>query len=457
MAEYLTEFFHDLPEGLLDWVASLGPGVISRLERHVARREAWVVDVRRADDSVMQGFLRIDRNPHESSHVSLRREARICQALMAHPVPAPALLGWNEEHHAALFTRDAGSADLPAVEDKARQRAIMEDFIDTVARLHRLDTTALGLEDILGPLPSSPAECALGDLELQLSQFQGFLAGYTEPLITYGVDWLRRFVPETVARVSLVQGDTGPVNFMFQGDRVSALVDWEWGHWGDPMEDLGNICVREFWNPSGGLSGLFERYERQSGIPYTRFAAQYYRIQQNVRGMIPIHAACHYSARAESLAWYLCYRYVGDRSTCEALADAMDIAIDRPPVPEELPAGPLARAATKNLESDVLPRLDDEFARTRVRDIGIIVACMDRQARYGNELATIECREIGELLGQSHSDYPAALSALDAAIEAQALDDEPLIRYLARRAYRDEWLYAPAAYLYPGRHWSPLD
>ena len=68
-------------------------------------------------------------------------------------------------------------------------------------------------------------------------------------------------MPKTIARVSLVQGDTGPVNFMFDGDRVSAVIDFEWGHYGDPMEDLGNICVREFWNPSGGLTGLFKLYE----------------------------------------------------------------------------------------------------------------------------------------------------------------------------------------------------
>jgi hypothetical protein len=244
---------------------------------------------------------------------------------------------------------------------------------------------------------------------------------------------------------------------MFQGDKVSAVVDWEWGHWGDPMEDLGNICVREFWNPSGGLAGLFERYERQSGIPYTRFAAQYYRIQQNVRGMIPIHAACHYGPRGESLAWYLCYRYVGDRATCEALADAMNVEISRPGVPDELPMRALASAANSNLNTDILPRLDDEFAKTRVRDVSILVECMERQSLYGRQLESTEAEEIGQLLGRSYSEYAEAVAALNDAIRARTLEDAALIRYLARRAYRDEWLYAPAVSLYPDRRWSALD
>ena len=47
--------------------------------------------------------------------------------------------------------------------------------------------------------------------------------------------------------------------------------------------------------------------------------------------------------------------------------------------------------------------------------------------------------------------------ALDQAIAAEKLDDEPLLQYLSRRAYRDEWLYSPAVELYPGREWSALD
>lgn len=449
---------HNLPEGLIAWLEDLGAGTVTRLERHVARREAWIVDITARDGAVMEGFLRLDREPVANANASLRREARICRALMSTPVPAPALLGWNEAQHAALFARDPGSADLPGVKDRQRQRAIMEDFMAVIAKLHQLDLDRLALDDILGPQPRTAAESALGDLDAQLSQYAGFLATYRDPLLSYGASWLRRFVPEKVARVSLVQGDTGPVNFMFQGDRVSAVVDWEWGHWGDPMEDLGNICVREFWNPSGGLTGLFKLYEQISGIPYTRFAAQYYRIQQNVRGMIPIHAACANASLRESLAWYLCYRYVGDRATCEALADAMSIDIERP----ALPAGPCAdnlllTAARTTLQRDVLPDVSTPHARSRLRDADILVQCAQRQHEFGEEIAAIECQEIASLLKSRPRGLEASNNALVHAIEQQQLADEPLIAYLARKAYRDEWLYQPATALYPNCEWSALD
>ncbi|MAL95092.1 MAG: hypothetical protein CME40_08440 [Haliea sp.] len=450
---------HDLPDGLIDWLQGLAGGQLTRLQRHVARREAWVVDLQRPDGGCVEGFLRLDRQPVEGGTVSLRREARICEALMETEIPAPALLGWSEEHHAALFSREPGSADLPGLADVAEQRAVMEDFIDVIARLHQLEPAALGLDEVLGPLPTTAAECALNDVDAQLRQFAGFLKDYRDPLLSYGVDWLRRHAPDNVTRVSLVQGDTGPVNFLFADRQVTAVVDWEWGHWGDPMEDLGNICVREFWNPSGGLNGLFQRYEAQSGIPYTRRAAQYYRIQQNVRGMIPIHAVCRHPRPGEPLAWYLCYRYVGDRSTCEALADAMGIALERPALPEEAPASelPLEDSALATLASDVAPALDTPIARSRLRDAEVLFQCAVREARWGDWLRDTESREIARLLGAQPVDYAQSLARLVAAIEGRQLADEPLVQYLARKAWRDEWLYRPAVTLYPERTWSPLD
>jgi aminoglycoside phosphotransferase (APT) family kinase protein len=278
-----------LPEGMADWVAEIGGGEITRLERHLARREAWVVDVTRPDGSVLEGFLRLQREEDSVDPRRLERETRIIQALGPAGIPSADVYGWNPELRCTLFQRDPGRADLDNLEDKAQQRAVMEDFIRVVARMHTLDLDALGLDDIMQYKPTTPRECALNEVDLIVSQWEHFLKRHTDPLTTYGLDWLRRFAPDSVARVSLVQGDTGPVNFMFQGDRVSSIIDWELGHYGDPLEDLGNIVVREFWNPSGGLTGLFKLWEQESGIPYDRFRAQYYTVHQNVRGMIPIH------------------------------------------------------------------------------------------------------------------------------------------------------------------------
>jgi aminoglycoside phosphotransferase (APT) family kinase protein len=446
---------NDLPAGVGDWVAELAGGHISRLERHVARREAWVVDVTRPDGSVTEGFLRLEREPLPDDPWSLGKETRIVAALADTDVPVPAVLGRLEHPSATLFERATGRADLPAV-GPAQQRAVMEDFIRIVAELHRLDVDRLGLDGL--PHPTSPAECALGEVDLILDRWKDFLAGYHDPLITLGVRWLRRNVPDSVARVSLLQGDTGPVNFMFDGDRVSAVIDWEWGHLGDPMEDLGNICVREFWNPSGGLDGLFRMYEALSGIPYDPAAVRYYRVQQNVRGMIPIHAVTVRAHPREPVAWFVAYRYVGDRATCEALADAAGVTVEPPELPpESTDPDVLIDAARWALDHDVRPAVTQPFALSRLTDVDILVQCVDRRRRYAADLAVAELDDLHRVLGHRPSSVPAGLAELDGRIDAETVDDAEAVRYLTRRALRDEWLWAPAVSLYPDRRWAPID
>lgn len=454
----MAELTHDLPEGMTDWIAEVGGGEITRLHRHVARREAWIVDVTRPDGSVLEAFLRLQRDEGGVDPRRLERETRITQALEETDIPNTHVHGWNGDLRCTLFARDPGRSDIDKLDDPKQQRAIMEDFMRVVARMHKLDLDSLGIDDVMGPRPTNAEEAALGEVDTICRQWDHFLSDYTDPLTTYGVDWLRRFAPKDVARVSLVQGDTGPVNFMFQGDRVSSVIDWEIGHWGDPMEDLGNIVVREMWNPCGGLEGLFRLYEAESGIPYSRFGAQYYSVHQNVRGMIPIHYVCLNAHPEESLAWYLCYRYLGDRTTCEMLAQAMDVEVARPEMPEGIgDEDVLARAAMYAQEHDVAGVVENKFAAQRAKDVKILIECMDRKRRYGAAIEAIECDEMGALLGRAPATVADGNAALHAAILEHRLEDAPLIQYLARKAYRDEWLFEPAASIYPGRVWSKLD
>ena len=454
----MTELNHDLPAGMLEWVGTVGEGEIVALRRHVARREAWIVDVKRKDGSILEGFLRLQREEESVDPRRLERETRITEALGRTDIPVTQVYGWNPELRATLFSRDPGDADIDKLTDQKQQRAVMEDFMRVIARMHLLDLDKLAIDDVMSRRPGTAAETALDSVHEIENQWKFFLKSYRDPLTTYGLQWLERFVPEKVSRVSLVQGDTGPVNFMFQGDHVSAIIDWELGHWGDPMEDLGNIMVREFYNPSGGLTGLFDLYAEASGIPYSRFGAQYYAVHQNVRGMIPIHYVCLNAHPRESLASYLCYRYVGDRATVEMLAAAMEIEIERPEMPES--AGEkdvLADAAIYAQENDVMTKLSDPFAQSRADAVGTLIACMDRRRRFGPAIEEIDRDELGELLGKRPPSRAEGLVALDGAIRNREIEDAPLIQYLARNAYRDEWLYAPAVELYPARSWSEID
>ena len=81
--------------------------------------------------------------------------------------------------------------------------------------------------------------------------------------------WLRERDPGPSKEVTLVHGDFRHGNLIIGPDGVRAVLDWELAHFGDPMEDLGWICVNswrfgEIDKPVGGFGSredLFAGYE----------------------------------------------------------------------------------------------------------------------------------------------------------------------------------------------------
>ena len=185
---------------------------------------------------------------------------------------------------------------------------------------------------------------------------------------------------------------------------------------------------------------------------------RYYRVQQNVRGMIPIAERTVIANHREPLAWYLAYRYVGDRSTLDSMAESMGIAIGDVEMPaDEGAMDPLATAAEFANEHDVRPALTSPFARARALEVSVLIKCIERVQRLGQRIERADLEDLGQLLGQRVSSAAEGNAALDIAIRERRLDDEQLIRFFGRRCYRLEWLYSPAARLYPERRWAALD
>ncbi|WP_419919366.1 phosphotransferase family protein [Candidatus Poriferisocius sp.] len=449
------EFNHDLPDGMTAWIAEVGGGRITRLERHIARREAWVVDVTRPDDSVAEYFLRLDREGDGSGTHSVKHEAKVQAALAESGLKVPAIHAWNDNLQAALHERVPGRADLDNA-DPGEQATVFEDFVQQLALLHSLDPDSLGLDHMV--IPTTSAECALGEIEF----VEQFLAGMVvDPLYTFSLQWLKNHVPEPLDRVCLLQGDTGPANFMFDQGRVSAIVDWEWAHFGDPMEDLGNICAREFYCPStpeDGLGPVFRRYEELSGFPVHLDSVRYYRVQQFVRSIVSLARITEINDPQMPNAMNRAYRYICERATCEALADAMGVELERPELPEVEMAPSLEGVIAANLRDEVRPAVAGDFARHRLEHAGLLVECLDRRARMGPQLALIELDEIAAFTGKRAGTLEDGLMDLDRTVKAGGADrEEEMLRYLARRAWRLEHLWKPVVDLFPGRTFSRID
>jgi hypothetical protein len=149
-----------------------------------------------------------------------------------------------------------------------------------------------------------------------------------------------------------------------------------------------------------------------------------------------------------------------DRATCEAIADAMHVDLERPPPlgsPRSSGGHTIGEVALDNLRREVLPAIDDTWARHQLEHSALLVECMDRVARLGATVDAIEVDELAALLGTRPETAEAGLASLDAALREWDGDrDDDVLRYLARRAYRTEELYAPVVALFPARQFSPL-
>ena len=96
------------------------------------------------------------------------------------------------------------------------------------------------------------------------------LLGEPHPAFELAFRWLAEHRPPPAGE-AIVHGDFRLGNVIVDGDGLAAVLDWELAHVGDPMEDLGWLCVKA-WRfggraPVAGLGeygDLFDAYSEAS-------------------------------------------------------------------------------------------------------------------------------------------------------------------------------------------------
>lgn len=159
-----------------------------------------------------------------------------------------------------------------------------------LARIHATPLAALPQLPV-----KSPAQ-GLDQLEGQLRSF-----GEPRPVFEAALVWLRERCPSEPA-TQLVHGDFRNGNILITPDGVSAVLDWEGSHLGDPMEDLGWLCMPiwrfgELHLPVGGFGhrpDLFDAYARASGVAVDEQRVRFWQ----VRGILRWGLTCMAMAEA---------------------------------------------------------------------------------------------------------------------------------------------------------------
>jgi aminoglycoside phosphotransferase (APT) family kinase protein len=134
----------------------------------------------------------------------------------------------------------------------------------------------------LEQLPSLPVHDAL----TLLAQYRAVLdtTGEPHPAFELGLRWLEARLPPPPERHTLVHGDFRNGNFIVGSEGLRAVLDWELAHLGDPIEDLGWLCVKSwrFGNTDrlvggfGDLDSLLDAYTGAGGRGADRDAVRFW-------------------------------------------------------------------------------------------------------------------------------------------------------------------------------------
>lgn len=234
ITERLRGFLADRPDargGRVTGVARAGSG---------RSRDNWLFDLV-TDNDVEPLILRVDP---EGGLIDTDRsvEFSVLQGLERSGLPTP-IGRWLDAdgilgRPSLIMRRLPGMCDYRVLREPARSLderiELARAFCALLAEVHAVDWQNLGLGAVLrDPGP----EAARGELEqwariLRQDRLEPW------PEIEYAIAVLAERAPRST-RTVLVHADFKPGNVLLDGDRITALLDWELAHLGDPLEDLG--------------------------------------------------------------------------------------------------------------------------------------------------------------------------------------------------------------------------
>jgi aminoglycoside phosphotransferase (APT) family kinase protein len=207
-----------------------------------ASQETWSFDIVHPEGNIGAILRRAPQGygAAPGRAAGLQAESKLMQLAYDAALPSPRVL------HVLEPQEELGTGFVMArVEGETIPRKILrnEQFAKARPKLARqLGKVLAGIHAIdLAQLPElramTPAK-EIAELERDYRSFD-----WPRPVFELALRWLRERDPGPSDQVTLVHGDFRHGNLIIGPDGLRAVLDWELAPLGDPMEDLGWICV----------------------------------------------------------------------------------------------------------------------------------------------------------------------------------------------------------------------
>lgn len=330
--------------------------------------------------------------------------------------------------------------------------AVARDFIAQVAALHRIDPTqAEGL-----PQPRTIADVAAK----HIARLDQRIADQPDDaLAQLARRWLSTHVPPEPARLTIVHGDAGPANFLYSGAKVTAILDWELVHIGDPMADFAMMALRNLFQPFIPIPQALAIYRQEGGEPIDLDRLRYWRILFQAGFTSEARYTDPAAPPPPNLGMNMVYTQVHRRVLTEALAEVMDVDLPAPILPDPGP-GTHDRSfdiAAADLRDFIVPRIADQQAAVKAKGLARLVKWWRNIDRFGPAFDAQETTEISAALHETFASSHDARLALSAAIDEGRIDPAAALRLCHSREVRSSRLLADSMGALAGAHFAPLE
>jgi aminoglycoside phosphotransferase (APT) family kinase protein len=254
-----------------------------------ASKEAWALDLRTRDGTRELLVRRAGGGVIHSQTLSLEHEYQV--VAVAHeagvPVPRPyAFLADLAGRPAFVAERVAGETIgrriVQRPELAAARLALPEQMAEGLAKIHAIPTGKVAF--LPGDGVGTLIERLAGELDA---------ADEPHPAIELGIAWAKRHLPGRRAPV-LDHGDFRVGNFVVTERGLEYVLDWEFAHLGDPVEDVAWPLVRAWRFGADGLrlggvgqvEPYLERYNTLTGRAVSLEELRYWEVVGNVKWAI---------------------------------------------------------------------------------------------------------------------------------------------------------------------------
>jgi aminoglycoside phosphotransferase (APT) family kinase protein len=414
------------------------------------RCRSWAIEVEDQGGNRRGVFLRYGLpRPPGAEPYTVRREADVYRAIAGADIKAPKIIAAHPRIEAILTEKASGIAEFRRLQDAGTKQAITRELMQSLAKLHQLDVSGLRL----GGGGSGTRIIDHVRVELAIWRAMYEESGRRDPLLELAFNWLDRNLPDPDGSVVLTHGDAGPGNFLFEDGHLSAIIDWELAHLGDPMEDLAWFSMRCVMEPVPNFRAALNDYERFAGAKVDQTRVLYHRVFVSTRVVVIRHR----NVTGEP-ANTIVSRALNRRLLVEALAEASGTKLPRiePLKAPETEQSALFDHVLADLRDVIVPRSKDPQVVARAKSAAKILKFLKEVDRLGESVARAELTALADVLGFEPASVEEGLEQVTQAIQRGSMSLPQAVAYFAGAAAREAQLAASASGSIARRHYDPL-